>query len=561
MIIQSVTDCIEKRTEYSVEHRIIWPDQSLHWVACKGDVLRDDSGKAVRMLGTVMEITEHKRAEEALHASEERFRSLVSNIPGAVYRCACDPDWTMEFISEAIEDLCGYPSSDFYANRLRTYASVIHPDDRATVEREIFGAVNARRPFALEYRLLHADGSVRCVHEQGQGAFDSGGQVRWLDGVIFDVTERNRTKEALQETTERFSAAFGYAAIGMAIVATDGRFLQVNESLCRILGYSGQELLAMTFHAITHPDDLALNLAQRDHMLTGDVPTFHMEKRYIHKLGHIVWTLLSIALVRDSHGQPAYFISQVQDITERKRAESQLRALSQRLELIREEERARIARELHDELGVGLTCHKIDLSRLSTMMGDAIGSERRRAEDCKKGRRKLDEKIRSMMAQVDTTITAVQRIVTELRPGILDDLGLVAAIEWQTQDFQRRTGIPCLFVPNEEDRHMDPERATVIFRIFQEALTNVARHAQATAVTIRLEEQAGGLVLEVQDNGQGIPDEKIFDVHSLGLLGMRERAGLFGGSLTIKGCPGKGTAVTLCLPISGESLDTRNASC
>jgi len=239
---------------------------------------------------------------------------------------------------------------------------------------------------------------------------------------------------------------------------------------------------------------------------------------------------------------------------ERKRTEEKLRSsfnllrtLSRRLEVIREEERARIARELHDELGVGLTCFKIDLTRILTMIADAGSKEYAKA----------DAKIRSMIEDVDLTITSVQRIVTELRPAMLDDLGLVAAIEWQAQDFERRSGIICRCTAGEEDVHVDRERATVVFRICQEALTNVARHAHATHVTIRFEEQADLLLLEVHDNGEGIPQEKISAPGSLGLLGMRERAALFGGQIDIIGRPGEGTRIILRLP--GTKPSRQNA--
>jgi signal transduction histidine kinase len=213
--------------------------------------------------------------------------------------------------------------------------------------------------------------------------------------------------------------------------------------------------------------------------------------------------------------------------------------LSGRLATVQEAERTRIARELHDELGVGLTCLKIDLSRLHTMV-----NEETRAGTPKKAA----DKIRSMVEQIDTTIASVQRLVTELRPAVLDDLGLVAAVEWQCQDFQKRTGIPCTCVTSADDITMEPERATALFRICQEALTNAARHAQATAVTIKLESRSDFLQLVVADNGVGIPDTKVTNRRSLGLLGMRERVALFGGEITFQSIPGKGTTVTACLP-------------
>ena len=142
----------------------------------------------------------------------------------------------------------------------------------------------------------------------------------------------------------------------------------------------------------------------------------------------------------------------------------------------------------------------------------------------------------------------MQRLVTELRPALLDDLGLVAAIEWQCQDFQTRTGLPCTCVTSADDIAMEPARATALFRICQEALTNTARHAQATAVTVILESWNNSFRLVVADNGVGIPDTKVSNRQSLGLIGMRERVALFGGEITIQGHSEKGTTVTACLP-------------
>jgi signal transduction histidine kinase len=214
------------------------------------------------------------------------------------------------------------------------------------------------------------------------------------------------------------------------------------------------------------------------------------------------------------------------------------------MEGIREEERTRIARELHDELGVGMTCLKIDLSRLGGLLADKLSARERLG---------AEERIRSMKEQVDTTIASVQRIVAELRPGVLDDLGLVAAIEWQCRDFQRRTGITCRCIVSHEDLKLEPEQATAVFRICQEALTNVARHAHANAVDVHLKEGDGIIHLYVQDNGQGISEEKLSDSKSFGLLGMRERAGLLGGEVAIEAGSAGGTIISLRLPRTSEA--------
>jgi signal transduction histidine kinase len=241
----------------------------------------------------------------------------------------------------------------------------------------------------------------------------------------------------------------------------------------------------------------------------------------------------------------------LRDITERKQAEEQLRnsreqlrALAAHLESVREDERARIAREIHDELGQVLTGLRMDLSWVvSRLPGDEAA---------------LMERSRSMLTLIDTTIRLVRRIATELRPGVLDDLGLVAAIEWQAQEFQTRTGIACEFASNQADLVLAPELGTAAFRICQETLTNVARHAHATRVHIRLEAEAGQLVLTVADNGRGITEQELANRTSLGLLGMRERALLLGGQVSIGGKPGEGTTVTVRIPLSVSEVGIDN---
>ena len=212
---------------------------------------------------------------------------------------------------------------------------------------------------------------------------------------------------------------------------------------------------------------------------------------------------------------------------------NQLRALNARLQSIREEERARVAREIHDELGQALTAIKIDVTTLVRELADTVPAVQRG---------------KSTLKLLDEAIHSVQRIATDLRPGILDDLGLAAAVEWSAEEFESRTGTRCRLSLPEVDIAMDPEHATALFRIFQETLTNVARHANATAVNVKLARDNGDVYLEVRDNGQGIGEEQLSARRSLGILGMRERALLLGGELIIRGAPGKGTTVRAWIP-------------
>ncbi|HSB78336.1 MAG TPA: sensor histidine kinase [Candidatus Methylomirabilis sp.] len=242
----------------------------------------------------------------------------------------------------------------------------------------------------------------------------------------------------------------------------------------------------------------------------------------------------------------AYLFSQyVFGIVGRKEEElrnsrEELRALARHLQSVREEERSRIAREIHDTLGQPLAGLKLDLAWLAARLPP--------------DQTPLLEKMRTTLALADSTIRSVRQITTDLRPSLLDDLGLVAAIEWQAQDFQTRTGIGCEFASDQPDLLLPPELSTAVFRICQESLTNVARHAHATRVRLALKVEAGHLLLTVADNGRGITEQEIASQTSVGLLGVREWALLLGGEVSFMGRPGEGTTVTVQIPLKAPGV-------
>ncbi len=212
-----------------------------------------------------------------------------------------------------------------------------------------------------------------------------------------------------------------------------------------------------------------------------------------------------------------------------------LRALAANLELVREEERTQIARELHDQLGQALTAMKFDLAWLTDRLADTDAA--------------LGQRAKAVTAQMDTMIKTVRRIATELRPGMLDDLGLAASIEWLAHDFEKRTGIVCEVTVSSPDLPLPRTSSLALFRIFQEALTNVARHAGAQLIEVRLDATPQALTLQIHDDGRGIQAGEIAGLHSLGLLGMRERAQRLGGTFDIRSVPGDGTIVTVSIPV------------
>jgi len=258
----------------------------------------------------------------------------------------------------------------------------------------------------------------------------------------------------------------------------------------------------------------------------------------------------------DERGEPIKVFGATQDVTELKRAEEklkatteQLRALSASVQSAREEESKRIAREIHDELGGALTSWRWDLEEIRDEMSvplDALQVATAR------------NKIEGMIKLTETTLDTVRRLASELRPAALE-LGLVEGLEWQVLQFENRTGIPARLECALEKVDLDNGQATAVFRILQEALTNIQRHAQATHVTITCWEESGQFVLTIKDNGRGITESERSAPQSLGLLGMRERAHLVGGEISVEGVEGKGTKISVQVPLSNTGLRERRS--
>jgi len=355
------------------------------------------------------------------------------------------------------------------------------------------------------------------------------------------VIERERAAEVLREREALLGAVFDQSAVGIAVTDRSARFIRSNRAFQEMIGYDARELRSLSHVDITYAEDLPQNREVMAELARGTRSSYTFEKRYCRKDGRLIWAHVTASALPAEAGAPQRFVGMVEDVTERKAAEAelqrhrtQLRGLAARLEAAREAERARIAREIHDELGQALTALKIDVLWL----------KKRVLESSPELTRKLD----GMTAIIDSTAQGIQRVAAELRPSVLDELGLRAAIEWEAREFATRTGIECRVELPEGEPAVDASRATAVFRIFQEALTNVARHAAATHVIVRLGMTPKALDLTVEDNGRGIREGALHDSRSLGLLGMRERAGNFHGNVTITGNPGAGTILTLTMP-------------
>jgi PAS domain S-box-containing protein len=286
-------------------------------------------GQFAGALGIVTDISERTEFRRVLGENQRSLSTLLSNAPAYLYRCRNEPGWPNEFVSHHAEELTGYTPKELTDGTVM-FGDLILEEDRDNVWEVVQAALAEHRRFELKFALRRKDGEVRHVEERGQGVYRDDGGVEAIEGVVYDVSDRVRAKRALKEAEERFRKSFEDAAIGMALVMTDGHLMQVNDALCRILGYTKEELLRKTFQELTHPDDLEVDLDQVRRMLSGEILTYQMEKRYFHMEGQVVWALLSVSLVRANTGDPLYFVSQVQDISDRKEAERALEEAEER---------------------------------------------------------------------------------------------------------------------------------------------------------------------------------------------------------------------------------------
>src|ERR1043166_1243295 len=387
---------------------------------------------------------------------------------------------------------------------------------------------------------------IVAVHSYKEDAYgeDDLALLQLLGDHCAGALERLRAEEALRESQERFHTFMDYTPVVAFMKNEAGQYLYGNPAWARQFNKQAADLLGKTDFDL-RPEPIARQLRESDAaVLAAGKPLEFIKLIPTQSGGERWWMVLKFPIQNSGF---RLLGGLAMDVTERHAAEeelnrsrAQLRSLAAHLESVREEERTRLAREIHDELGQLLTGFKMDLSwmdkRLEAMSDAAL-------------RRRLTEKTKSMSAMVDDMVDSVRRISAELRPGALDDLGLVAAMDWQLREVEKRVGFQAYFESDVDPSQLPAEICTAVFRIFQEALTNIARHASATQVNVSLEIRGQELWLCILDNGRGITPEQIIGPKSLGLAGMRERATVLGGEFKVERAPGKGTLVSVRIPL------------
>jgi len=471
---------------------------------------------------------------KALEANEAKYRELVQNANSIILRM--DTKGQVTFFNEFAQMFFGYTEEEMLG---RSVVGTIVPETESSgrdldfMIREI--GIRPEKYINNENENMRRNGERVWVAWTNKAIRDESGKIKEILCIGNDITEHKRLEGLLEESEERYRRLFETANDGILLLEKhEGKITHANPAATEMLGYSKEECIGKRLQNIGVSLDtgdiqkIMQTLDRNGIIYYDDVPVKTKTGQYIDT---DIYMVDRARLVQCN----------IRDITERKRSaevirkkEEELRNLTAYIQKATEMERANIAREIHDELGQALTIVKMDLSLFRKMF-----SEDQTA---------MLEKTDAMSRLIDKTIQTVQRISTDLRPGLLDDLGLSAAIEWQLEEFQKRTGINCKIIIAPSDVTFDRDRNTALFRIFQETLTNIARHAEATEVSVSLTHKNGEIELKVQDNGRGITGEELAHPKSFGLIGIRERAIIFGGDSSVKGSAGNGTTVTVKIP-------------
>ncbi len=553
---------------YDVEHRIV-VDGEIRWVRERAELEFDAAGDLLGGFGSTQDISERKRSAAALMASESRFRLAMKAVAGVVY------DWNRKagstYWSSGLARIFGIAGLDGEAGR-SWWRDSIHPDDLPRVRERILQARKARTSQVhMEYRMRHRDGRWLHIADCAHIVRNRRGMVERVVGSLSDISARKHAEASLrqindsleaqvaQRTAEAEARAVALSAserlaratidaldFGLCVLDERGRIVTVNKAwrdFALINGNCAADLCEGADYlevcekaAATSPVGKQVAAALRT-ALAGGERNFSIEYE-CQGPSERRWFLMRMSAFPDDG--PLRLVIKHKDITASKRSEElrqsdarRIKRLAAHLETAREEQSATIAREVHDELGGTLTMVKLSLA----MIADGMGASAPQREA-------LDR----VVEQVSSALQTVKRISTNLRPATLDTLGFIATIKWYASHFTQMTGIATeLHLP--EYVSLSRQAATAAFRIVQEGLTNVAKHARASRVVIRIEREAGQLAVAIRDDGIGVTDANQAKPESFGLIGMLERARDLGGQLHIAGAPGAGTCLDLRIPL------------
>lgn len=499
------------------------------------------------VLEKYQEKKEKQKILDQIAANERRFRTIIEK--STDIKMLSTLDGRFIYGSPAVTTTFGYSYDEFINQKATDF---FHPDEikEFLKKREEISKVPGGS-FSFQYRLLHKNGNwVWCegtltnfIHDPSIQAFVSN---------FRDISERKKAEKALKKSEAFNRGILDSLHSHIAVVDQYGKIIAVNESWNKFAIENGDSSLISSGIGINYFDvcnkaikaneEMAYDALQgMKEVLNGNQRDFYMEYP-CHAKYEKRW--FGMRVVKFNDEEPMIVVTHV-NISERKKAEEeilekniQLQSLLQIAQTIREAERKTVAREIHDELGQQLTALKMDI--------DWIQHKQVNPSQI------VADKLKDMLAMSDKIINTVRRISSDLRPAIIDDLGMIATIEWKVADFEEKTGIKCEFISSVKERQYSKEYSINLYRILQESFTNIVRHANATFVRVIFSETEDDIILEIKDDGKGISEEKIKNSNRLGILGMKERASMLGGELIISRNTDAGTCVKLILAKEDE---------
>ena len=527
-----------------LEERIVRLDGTVIDIELNTTLVESGEGPAIQV--TVRDIADRKRREAVLRESEERLMLAFAGAREGVW------DWNVEsgdvVYSPRWKEMLGYQGDEIFPH-VNAWEKLLHPDDRTRADALNDAVIRGQSTYEGEFRLLHREGHYITVLTRGLPIRNAAGAVIRIVGTHLDITERKRTESDLRESEERLTLAFAGAQEGIWDWNLETDAVNYSSRWKQMLGYADHEIEShiSAWERLVHPDDRALADQAHDSVARGQ-PTYEAEFRLRHKDGHYVQILSrGFPVRRDPGGRVVRIVGTHFDLTERRKREAE-RARTEllaHLVFVQEDERRRIARDMHDQFGERLTA----LSLRIALLRDACGE-----------RADLANHVTALTEIAERLDRDVDQLVWELRPTALDDLGLRAALANYIQEWSERSGIAAeLHTSGLLDERLASEVETALYRIAQEALNNAAKHSRASRVEVILERRPDCVLLILEDDGVGFAETEGGKARQgYGLVGMRERATLVGASLEIESTPGRGTTilVRIAVPLRvGQMVD------
>ncbi len=521
-----------KGTTWQDAYRYIKSDGTYLHFLDRGFILRDNEGKAYKMIGSMVDMTPVYEAQRKISESEEKYRTLVEQAVDAI--ALYDFEGKILDVNTGSVQLLGYEKEEL----MRMQLSDILTEEEIKVKPVRYDVLEQGESTVKQRSMRKKDGSVIQTEVRSQQLPDG----RFLS-VIRDLTERLKAQQQIEKEKELSDSIISSLPGVFYFFDHTGKFLRWNKKFELVTGYTGEEISRMhplEFFEGEDKERISTRIAEVFEKGISDAEAY-----FITKTGEkIPYYFTGASIINEGI---LCLLGTGIDISDRKKAELELetsydavRKLTEYLQNVREEERTHIAREIHDELGQQLTVLKMDVSWLNKKIISPDNAIR--------------EKMQELLIMLDETVRTVRRISSELRPSLLDDLGLTAALEWQLKEFEKRSGIKTNFEAPEKEIRLPNNVKTAFFRIFQESLTNVARHSEAKTLLVSLGSRDNKFVLSIIDDGKGFDKQKMAEKRTLGILGMQERSSMIGGSYKITGQPGRGTTVEVA--ISLDDLET-----